>query len=154
MTRRQPLPHVDPDDYGFDLAGRDWTSFAQERVMLIGLDSLARDLYYTCLMPFANKAGDVVEASYYRFIQLMTPRREPKGGSRFPAPTKKQVSDALDRLELFGLVRLYRTESMREGVLKIRVRRWFGDVSSDFERRGIRRGGKPRAKRATAPPAL
>ena len=147
-TKRTRLPIVDRDDYGFDLVGRDWTSFAQERVMLIGLDSLDRDLYYTCLMPFANKAGDVIEASYYRFTKLLTPARNPRGGPRRHGPTKHQLSDALDRLSAVGVVKLYREESLRDGVLKIRVVRRFGVVSSDSVGGWVGRGSKPRAKRA------
>ena len=150
MTRRK-VPSIDLDDYGFDLVGDDWSSTAAERVMLIGLDSLARDLYYTCLRPFASaKTGDVREASYYRFIQLLTPRQSPNGGPRFPVPTKKQLRSALQRLEAFGVVKLFLASSMRDGALQIRVVRRFGVVSSDSVRAGVRAGSKSAATRANA----
>ena len=148
-----PVVTVDPDDYGFDLTGHDWTSFAQERVMLIGLDSFDRDLYYTCLMPFANKAGDVMEASYYRFAKMLTARRNPRGGRQGSPPKKHRMSDALDRLEAFGLLKLYRAESLREGVLKIRLIRRFGAISFDSVGGGVRGGSKVRSKRASMRPA-
>lgn len=148
-TKRKPVP-VDPDDYGFDLVGDDWSSTAPERVCMVGLDSLARDLYYTCLRPFASaKTGDVREASYYRFVQLLTPR-QPARGPRFPVPSKKQLRDGLQRLEEFGLVKLFPSAAMRQGALQIRVVRRFGVVSSDRNRAGYRAGSETVATRANA----
>lgn len=139
MTRRKhPAPRVDPDEYGFDLIGRDWCCEASARICLVGLDSLARDLYYTCLRPFANKAGDVEQASYYRFLKLLTPISSPRGGPRFPAPTLKQLRNALERLEQADLIRLYRVISRRERVLKIRVVGRFGVFLSDSVRAEVR----------------
>jgi hypothetical protein len=149
MTRRKhPPARVDPDDYGFDLVGRDWCSTAQERMCLVGLDSLARDLYYTCLRPFADpKTGDVRNASYYRFVKSLTPSCAPRGGRRFPSPTKQQLRDALKRLCEFGLVRLYLSAAMTERALQIRVVRRFGDFSSDSVGPGVGPGvNRPRSR--------
>lgn len=132
MARRKfPPPPVDPDDFGFDLVGRDWTSMTQQRMCLVGLDSMARDLYYTCLRPFADaKTGDVRNCSYYRFIKLMTPASSPRGGPRFAAPTLQQLRDALERLQRNGLVKLFTEQSRRDRVLKIQVVLRFGVPSS------------------------
>lgn len=151
MPRTPTAPLVDVDDYGFDVVGNDFTSTAQQRVALLGLDSLARDLFYTCLCPFTNKAGDVIPASYYRFLQLLTPAKNTTGGPRFKAPTKDQLRGALERLQAFGLVRLFPKDSMRDGVLKIRVVRRFGDPSSRSVSPGVSPGSKKRRKRANTP---
>ncbi len=140
MTRRKfPPPPVDPDDFGFDLVGNDWTSLAQERMCLVGLDSMARDLYYTCLRPFADpRTGDVRNCSYYRFIKLMTPSSSPRGGPRLVGPTLKQLRDALERLRRSGLVKLFTEQSRRDRVLKIQVVRRFGVASSRPVRAEVR----------------
>ena len=142
MTKRKHLrADVDADDYGFDLVGNDWTSATQERMCLVGLDSIARDLYYTCLRPFTNaRTGDVQCASYYRFIKLMAPVSAPRGGRRFPAPTIQQLRDALQRLEQSGLVKLYPASSMCAGALQIRVVRRFGVALPDPVGTGVRPG--------------
>lgn len=140
MTKAKHLRLVDPDDYGFDLVGQDWTSAAQERMCLVGLDSTARDLYYTCLRPFANpKTGDVVPASYYRFIKLLTPAPA-RGGIGFPTPTLKQLRGALQRLEMNGLIKLYPQASMRDGALQIRIVRRFGVALPQKVGAGVRAG--------------
>lgn len=144
----------DEIEFGFDATGRDWTSYAQERAMLRGHRLLDLALYFVCLMPFANKAGDVELASYYRFIQMLTPRQSRKGGPRVDdAPTKRMLRDALLRLQTSGLCKLYLDESRNEGVLKIRMIRRFGVVSSDSVRAGVRAGGVNRKKRRNMPPA-
>lgn len=130
MTRRRHLAPIDPDDFGFDIVGRDWCSSAAERMCLVGLDSLARDLYYTCLRPFEDRKGDVIPASWYRFKKLLTPSSSTRGGPRFAVPTMKQLRHALDRLEAAGVVKLYREAGRRDRVLQIRVVRRFGVVSS------------------------
>lgn len=152
MTRRKhPPPRVDPDDYGFELVGRDYNVQPQELMCLIGLDALAIALYFVCLRPFADpKSGDVHNASYYRFRKVLTPTSSPRGGSRFHVPTKKELRDALTRLCEFGLVRLYLAAAMTDGALQIRVVRWFGDVSSDSVRAGVRAGSKSLQSRANA----
>jgi len=150
VTRRKHPP-IDPDDYGFDLVGRDYNVQPQELMCLVGLDVLSIALYFLCLRPFADpKTGDVHNASYYRFRKVLTPTSSARGGPRFHVPTKKELRDALARLCEFGLVRLYLAAAMNGGALQIRVVRRFGDFSSDSVRAGVRAGVKRPQSRANA----
>lgn len=147
MTRRKhPPPRADRDDFGFDVVGRDFTSTAAERLCLLGLDSLARDLYYTCLRPFCDRRGDVEAASYYRLINLLSPVQSPRGGRRLPAPTLKQLRYALDRLRDAGLITSYAASNMREGALQIRLTFGVRGISPPEVGAGVGPGSRRRAK--------
>lgn len=147
MTRRKhPPPKVDADEFGFEVIGSDWCCTSDERIRLLGLDSLARDLYYTCLKPFADSTGKVQQASYYRFLQMLAPVQSRQGGHRLPTPTRKQLRRVLDALRQAGLVTSYPAANLRKGALQIRVLYGVGGPSNDSEGAGVGAGSK-RARR-------
>lgn len=143
MTRRRhPPPKVDPDDFGFQVLGHDFGSVVDERLRLLGLDSLARDLYWTCLKPFADAVGKVHHGSYYRFLQMLTPMQSPRGGPRLDVPTRKQLRRALEALRGAGLVTIYAASNMRKGALQIRVVFGVGGTSFDSVGAGVGPGSR------------
>lgn len=147
MTRRKhPPPKVSPDDFGFDVIGQDYHCGSDERIRLVGLDSLARDLYYTGLKPFCDRRGDVGAASYYRFVQMLTPVQSPRGGPRLPAPTRDQLRGALVRLQQAGLITNYLPSNMREGALQIRLAFGVRGIATPPVSPGVGPGSKRRAK--------
>lgn len=119
--RRHPPPAADPDDYGFDTAGKAFRVTPRELLMLLGVDTITCALYMRCLKPFADKFGCVHAASYYRFRQILTVMQSPRGGPRLPGPTLKQLRRALDWLEQAGLVTTHSDQNRREKALKIWV---------------------------------
>lgn len=122
MTRRKhPPPKVDPDDYGFDVAGKGFRITRAELLMLLGLDTVSCALYMRCLKPFADRTGAVRNASYYRFIELLKVVHSIEGGRRLAAPTKDQLRRALDRLNQAGLITNYMSANRASGALQIRV---------------------------------
>lgn len=122
MTRRKhPPPKVDPDDYGFNVAGKGFRVTPRELLLLLGLDTISCAVYMRCLKPFADRAGAVRNASYYRFLQILGVVQSPEGGPRLPEPTKDQLRRALERLLQVGLITNY-TEANRAGkALQIRL---------------------------------
>lgn len=122
MTRRKlPPPKVDPDDYGFDVAGKGFRVSARELVMLLGADTITCALYMRCLKPFADRFGQVHAASYYRFLQILSVVQSPGGGQRLPVPTLKQLRRALERLAQAGLITIHADDNRRERALQIWV---------------------------------
>lgn len=122
MTRRRnPPPPVDPDDYGFDVAGKGFRVTARELLMLLGLDTISCALYMRCLKPFADRAGHVHNASYYRFLQVLKVMQSPAGGQRLLEPTHQQLRRALERLQQAGLITNYAGANRNERALQIRL---------------------------------
>lgn len=122
MTRRKhPPPKVDPDDYGFNVAGKGFRVTANELLMLLGLDTITCALYMRCLKPFADRAGHVHNASYYRFLQILKVMQSPAGGQRLPEPTHQQLRGALDRLLQAGLITNYGAANRSDRALQIRL---------------------------------
>ena len=120
MTRRtQPPPKVDPDDYGFDVAGRSFKVTSRELRMLLGVDTITCALYMRCLKPFADRYGAVREASYYRFLQILKVVQSPGGGPRLDVPTLWQVRRALKRLVEADLITTRDDANRGERALKI-----------------------------------
>lgn len=147
MTRRKhPTPRADVDEFGFEVIGHDFHSSSDERIRLLGLDSLARDLYYSCLKPFCDRSGDVQAASYYRFIQMLTPVQSARGGPRLSSPTRDQMRAALTRLQQAGLVTSYPGANMRAGALQIRLTFGVRGIASESVGPGVGPGSKRRAK--------
>lgn len=145
-TRKHPPPQVDRDDFGFEVIGHDWAGGSDERIRLLGLDSLARDLYFMCLKPFCDRSGDVGAMTYYRLIQMLTPVQSPRGGPRLPAPTRKQLRGALQRLQQAALITNYAGANMRAGALQIRVLYGVRGTPIDSVGAGVGSGVKRRAK--------
>ena len=122
MTRRKhPPPKVDPDDYGFPVAGKGFRVTRRELLLLLGLDTISCAVYMRCLKPFADRAGAVREASYYRFLQILGVVQSPAGGPRLSVPTEDQLRRALERLLQVGLITLYLDANRNERALKIRL---------------------------------
>lgn len=122
MTRRKhPPPKVDPDDYGFDVAGKSFKVTPRELLMLLGVDTITCALYMRCLKPFADKFGCVHQASYYRFLQTLKVVQSPAGGPRVPGPTEKQLRRALEWLVQAGLITTHTDQNRRGGALQIWV---------------------------------
>ena len=120
MTRRTlPPPPVDPDDYGFDVAGKSFKVTSRELLMLVGVDTITCALYMRCLKPFADRYGAVRAASFYRFLQILKVVQSPGGGQRLPEPTRKQLRRALDRLRQAKLITMRDDANQGERVLKI-----------------------------------
>lgn len=122
MTRRtRPPPKVDPDDYGFDTAGKGFRVTPHELLLLLGLDTISCALYMRCLKPFADRTGQVRAASYYRFLEVLKVVQSPGGGPRLPGPTKKQLRRALERLLQVGLITNYAESNREARALQIRL---------------------------------
>lgn len=122
MTRRKnPPPKVDPDDYGFNVAGKGFRVTSRELLLLLGLDTISCALYMRCLKPFADRAGAVRNASYYRFLEVLKVIQSPSGGQRLDAPTKDQLRRALDRLLQVGLITNYLDANRNVRALQIRL---------------------------------
>lgn len=122
MTKRKhPPPRVDPDDYGFNVAGKGFRVTPRELLMLLGLDTVTCALYMRCLKPFADRAGAVRNASFYRFIQILTPVQSPGGGPRLPEPSRRQLERAIERLVQAGLITSYCEANQRGRALQIRL---------------------------------
>jgi hypothetical protein len=122
VTRRQhPPPHVDTDDYGFNVTGKGFRVTARELELLLGLDTVTCALYMRCLKPFADRAGAVRNASYYRFLQILMPVQSPGGGPRLPEPTRHQLERAIDRLVELKLITSYAAANRNGRALQIRL---------------------------------
>ena len=122
VTRRKhPPPKVDPDNFGFDIAGKGFRVTRRELLLLTGADAFTCALYMRCLKPFADRTGAVRNASYYRFGELLRVTQSPAGGPRLPEPTKWQLRRALTRLMEAGLVTNYPSANRVDGALKIRL---------------------------------
>lgn len=122
MTRRKyPPPKVDPDDFGFDVAGKGFRVTPRELLMLIGADTMTCALYMRCLKPFADRFGAVRAASYYRFLQILKVVHSPAGGRRLPVPTKRQLERALERLRQANLITTDTDANRGDRALKIWV---------------------------------
>jgi hypothetical protein len=122
VTRRKnPPPPVDPDDYGFDVAGKDFKVTTHELMKLMGVDTITCALYMRCLKPFADRFGRVREASYYRFLQILKAIGSPGGGPRPKSPTRPQLRRALEWLQQAGLITFHLDDNMRNGALQIWV---------------------------------
>lgn len=117
--RRHPPPPADPDDYGFDTAGKAFRVTPRELLMLLGVDTITCALYMRCLKPFADKFGCVHAASYYRFRQILMVMQSPRGGPRIQSPTEDQLRRALSWLAQAGLVTVHHDDNRRAGALKI-----------------------------------
>ncbi|HWH83475.1 MAG TPA: hypothetical protein VNU71_14685 [Burkholderiaceae bacterium] len=89
--------------------------------MLLGLDTLTCALYMRCLKPFADRAGAVRNASFYRFLQILTPVQSPGGGPRLDEPTRHQLERAIERLVQAGLITSYAAANRNGRALQIRV---------------------------------
>lgn len=122
MTRRKhPPPRVDPDDYGFNVAGKGYRVTPRELLLLLGLDTISCAVYMRCLKPFADRAGKVGETSYYRFLQILGVVQSPAGGRRLAAPTEDQLRRALERLRQVGLITVYSGSNQTGRALQIRL---------------------------------
>lgn len=122
MTRRKhPPPAVDPDDYGFSVAGKGFRVTPKELLLLLGLDTVSCALYMRCLKPFADRSGAVRSTSYYRFLEVLKVTQSPAGGARLPQPTKDQLRRALERLQQAGLVTNYAAANRADRALQIRL---------------------------------
>lgn len=122
MTKRKnPPPPVDPDDYGFNVAGKGFRVTPRELLQLLGLDTVSCAVYMRCLKPFADRTGHVQNASYYRFGKILDVIQSPGGGARLPVPTLKQLRRALERLQQAGLITTYPDANRHDRALQIRV---------------------------------
>jgi hypothetical protein len=122
VTRRKfAPPPADPDNYGFDIAGKGFRVSRAELVLLLGLDVLTCLLYFRCLKPFADRAGHVHNASYYRFLKLLEPIQSERGGRRLPTPTVDQLRRCVARLLQAGLITNYSAANRNAKALQIRL---------------------------------
>lgn len=122
MTRRKhPPAPADPDDYGFDVAGKDFKVTTRELMQLLGVDPITCALYMRCLKPFADRFGNVQRASYYRFLQILRVIQSPAGGPRLDDVTKKQIRRALEWLVQQDLITCNFDANRRDRVLQIWV---------------------------------
>jgi len=142
MTRRRVDYSIEPDMFGFDPLGHDFTVTVKERQSLLGMGPLCMALYYTCLKPFAKGNGRVYALSYYRLEQLLRHKQNAGGGPRFEDPTVKQVRSALARLVVAGLVVKSDALNEQKGVLQIWLVHGVGGTASDSVRAGVKAGSK------------
>lgn len=120
MTRRKhPPPSADPDDYGFDVAGRGFRVTNRELVQLLGLDTISCALFMRCFKPFADRGGYVRNNSYHRCREILKPVQSPRGGPRMPTPTLKQLRRAVERLVQAGLIVTRWADNRRDRALQI-----------------------------------
>jgi hypothetical protein len=123
VTRRKhPPARIDLDDYGFDTTGKGFRVKPEELHMLLGLDPLTCALYMRCLKPFADRSGAVRNASFYRFLQILTPAQSPCGGPRLPEPTRHQLERAIARLVQADLITSYCHANRTGRALQIRIK--------------------------------
>jgi hypothetical protein len=122
VTRRKhPPPPADPDDYGFDIAGKGFRVTPRELVQLLGADTITCALYMRCLKPFADRGGYVRQLSFYRCLHLLACIQSPKGGARLPEPTRQQLRRAFENLAQRELITVHLDDNRRDQALQVWV---------------------------------
>lgn len=149
MSRRRIDYTVEPDLFGFDAIGADYSVSAAERVALLGLGVLPIAVYFACLKPFTKGDGRVYALSYYRLSQILRHRRE-GAGRRLVDPTLDQLRKAIDMLESAALVRRSPVDNRAKGVLQIWVVHGVGGTATRLIDPGYSPSARTAASRAIA----
>jgi hypothetical protein len=134
--RRHPPPVADPDDYGFEIAGKGFRVTTAELLMLAGIDTVACALYMRCLKPFADRSGYVRNLSYYRCLHLLACAQSPRGGARLPEPTKKRVRRAFEYLAQHKLITVHFDDNRRDRALQVWINAAAGSKWASQRGRG------------------